>query len=228
MTNSRKGIASYQELTIFLNSLGNLKKILAIGEESAGWLELLRNESKNPDLFCSFSFENFHEVDTGERYDLTICLNFNVGKKRSVDLRRIQAICQVSDVVVFSSPSPLRTTSDQITHWPSYWAQIFEESFFYPSTYGRSLLWENKFVSPLLIQELIVCSRKAPGHKSDIPLDVVHPQAMSAIKVEKIRVKPPTFLNKFFMSRFSSKFVKIFKKFLPLKFRKKIKTWLLS
>lgn len=228
MTNSRKGIASYQELTIFLNSLGSLNKILAIGEESAGWLELLRNESKNPNLCCSFSFENLDEVNLAEKYDLTICLNFSVGKKRSIDLGRIQAICQVSDVVIFSSPSPLRTNSDQITHWPSYWAQIFEESFFYTSTYGRSLLWENKFVSPILIQELIVCSRNAPEHKSDIPLDVVHPQALSTIKVEKIRVKPPIFLNKFFMSRFSTKFVKILKKFLPLKFRKKIKAWLLS
>lgn len=228
MTNSRNGVASYQELTIFLNSLGDLKKVLAIGEESAGWLELLRNENSNLDVCNIFSFEEFQNTDEAERYDLTICLNFSSGKNRGVDLRRIQSICKASDVVVFSSPSPSRIDPVQIVHWPSYWSKIFEESFFYSSTYGRSLLWENKFVSPILIQELIVCSRKVLARKSDIPLDVVHPQVISTFKFETNAGKAPKFLNKFFLSRFSSRFVKFFKKFLPLKSRKRIKAWLLS
>ncbi len=228
MTSQKRSVTSYQELYIFLNSLGDFKKVLAIGEESSIWLEVLRNENNNLDIYHTKNFENFHEVDVEERFDLTICLNFKSGKNRSIDLRRIKAISDVSNLIVFSSPSPFRPNLEEIKHWPSYWSQIFEESFFFTSTYGRSLLWENKFISPNLIQELIVCSRNVPAHKSDVPLDVIHPQVISTIKYEKAGKRFPKSVNKVILNYTSTWFAKFLKRFLPLKLRKKIKVWLLS
>jgi hypothetical protein len=228
VTKSNKSKNSHQELEDFLSGLGNFGKILAIGEESSLWLEVMLSQNKDINFYHTKDFEGFSKLYSKEIFDLVICLNFIGGKNKSDDSERISELCKSSRLIVFSSPSPIRVNAYQLNHWPSYWVDIFTNLQFFTSTYGRSILWENKLISASIIQELLVCSRDSNVLRSDIPFDVIHPESIFLLNFEKKKNRFLRILNKFILKNTPYFFIRIAKTILPIELRKKIKDWFLT
>ena len=211
-----------------MNSLGSFNKILAIGEESALWLEIMLKQKEDIDFYHAKDFDNYTNLHSEEIFDLIICLNFIGGKHKSYDFKTINTLCKAANFIVFSSPSPIRAGTYQVKHWPSYWVDIFNNLEFFTSTYGRSILWENKLVNPHIIQELLICSGESNITKSDIPFDVIHPESISQLSFENRKNRLLNIPNRLIFKITPYFLIRMASAILPLKFKKSIKTRFLT
>lgn len=128
-----------------------------------------------------------NDLTLSRKFDLALCLETAEHLDAGYAAALVAGLVKLAPVVVFSAAVPGQFGEGHVNlQYPSYWASLFAEHGFWPSTGLRQRIWTDERVSWWYRQNLTVFS--ASHADGDAPLlDVVHP-AMHDIA----RATPPT------------------------------------
>lgn len=120
-------------------------------------------------------------------FDLAVCLEVADRLAHDDALQLIEALCDVSDVVLFSSAIPGQTGSElRNEQWPPFWEALFAEFEFRMVDCLRTRLWDDPNVEPSYAQNALLYVRRsrlawdgrlqaAREENGLMPLCAVHP-----------------------------------------------------
>lgn len=123
------------------------------GEYNVGKLVIPDDCFKPIDLFVS-------DPSYG-KYDLVVSLEVAEHLPEARASQFINALCSLSDIVVFSAAIPGQQGTNHINEqWPEYWAEKFASRGFYPVDIIRDVIWDNTDVEICYRQNTIIYTTK--------------------------------------------------------------------
>lgn len=127
------------------------------------------------DAWVKADFANRTVLFSGDRYDLTICLEMaeHLPESRADDLVRF--LCNSSkELILFSAAIPGQGGMGHINEqWPSYWLEKFNALGWFADGSYRDIFWDNKSVEPWYSQNMFVLDREINTNFDDSPK--IHP-----------------------------------------------------
>jgi hypothetical protein len=179
-------------LSVFLEN--GVKEILGI---DGPWI----NKDKlkiNRDNFIETNFEK--GISLERKYDLAVSLEVAEHLPLKVSKFFIDSLTKSSDFIMFSAAVPFQGGTNHINEqWPDYWNALFNENGYIAIDCIRSKIWNNKKLSYIYKQNIVMYARKEAAYKVNMagpdfgnqpqPLSLVHPDlyVQDNIKVISLR-----------------------------------------
>ena len=121
------------------------------------------------------------DITQQSKYDVAICLEVAEHLNEKVAKHFISELCNLSDIVVFSSGKPyLSDKTHKNEQYASYWMHLFRDNGFYPSNLIRAQLWDKLVVPVWYKQNTILYVKETNSRASRFPraqlIDVIHPE----------------------------------------------------
>ncbi len=170
--------------------------VLGIDDEST-MLESLRID---PDLFEHRELARIGRF--GERFDLALCLEVAESLDAAHAWQLVEALCSLSDVVLFAAAIPGQTGIDHRNEqWPPYWEAMFAANDFHMVDCLRIRLWDDPSIEPSYAQNsLLYVSRARLAEDAKLrearlenglmPLCAVHPGMFNTVARPTVPAQP--------------------------------------
>lgn len=130
------------------------------------------------------------KIKDSRKYDLALCLEVAEHLPDSSADTLIEALCSLSDIVLFSAAIPGQPGQNHINcQWPEYWQQKFQKEGFNAFDIIRDTFWSNEDLEWWYRQNIILFSRSVvfagySFHETQLRR-LIHPDLYS-LKMEKI------------------------------------------
>ena len=137
----------------------NPTKIVLIGADANELSPLIIGPKYKSGVTLMEDLSSFSEVQSSEHYDYAYLLGYRASPDRPTNVRKMLGLLNHVSILIFSSDVPC-SANRQISFWPSYWLNIFQENDCEVSFDLRSALWFDNRIPPRILESILLVHRR--------------------------------------------------------------------